>query len=211
MTISLTPKDLDILHSLTLRLRVMTVRQISQLWWPRDVSRQAVLRRLTQLQSYGYLKICLANIHPTWPVEMPLLNWSPGEPTPNFDVVSNVDMTRWCRPSVSTTVCIASESAGALMGCNAGHLPSAVNLDRELRLGSVYVHTMLMPDRRTGAWTGKRGLPTALRSSGSAEITFLDSAMNPIRALDAAGRWSPRRFESLHNDCVHRGLAYEVW
>lgn len=211
MSITLTAKDLDLLETLTLRLRVMSLRQIRELWWPEASSLHAARRRLARLQWYGFVRMCEVQACPTLPVSMPLMTWSPGEPTPDFEVLSERASSRWTQPAVTMTVCIATEGTGNLMGCRAGRLSSDEHLDRDLRLASVYVHWRQSNDHRAPDWTNKRSFPADSFSPHSADVILRNSMHKNYGAIDAAGRWSARHWQNLHADCLNRSLQYEVW
>lgn len=211
MTVTLTKKDLEIIETLTLRLRVMSVRQVRELWWSTSDSSDGVRRRLTRLQWHGYVSVCEVQAHPTLPVTVPLMTWSPGEAVPDFEMLSTRVNARWSQPAVSMTVVIATEASGHLMGCRAGRLPSDEHLDRDLRLASLYVDWRQTNNHRAIEWKNKRTLTAKDLTCCSPDVMLQAREGRIHEAIDAAGRWSVRQFENLHLDCVQRQLKYEVW
>ena len=87
MTLSLTARDLDLIETLTCRVRLLTVGQAAELGWPNSVGRRTALQRLQQLAKSDWLELHIINAHPLLPVGKPVFTWQPDGPEPDVELV----------------------------------------------------------------------------------------------------------------------------
>ena len=71
MMLTLTERDLDLLDALTLRVRLLTLRQVTELWWPTGENQRCARRRLECLEVAQLIEIHRVNAHPLLPVTSP--------------------------------------------------------------------------------------------------------------------------------------------
>ena len=138
MTLSLTSRDLDLLDTLTLRVRLLTLRQVTELWWPSGDNQRCARRRLDWLSAAKLVEIHRVNAHPLLPVTSPLFAWQPGETEPDCEQLAESCRERWNKPAVPMTVCVAAPLAANLLGSTARGVPNRDHRNHDLRLASVY-------------------------------------------------------------------------
>ncbi|MDA1166013.1 MAG: hypothetical protein O3B13_23185, partial [Planctomycetota bacterium] len=97
-----TPRDLDIVETLTRRVRLLTDQQIQSIWWPERGSLAVVHRRLGKLQSSRLLERTTINAQPVNTRIQPLACWTPGQPAPHAQHVSAAARQRWNCAAVPT-------------------------------------------------------------------------------------------------------------
>ncbi|MCA9074705.1 MAG: hypothetical protein KDA93_06715 [Planctomycetaceae bacterium] len=96
---SLTPRDLDILECLTLRVRVFSLSQLGRTWWgaTHDPVRNAA-RRMRELVASGFVESYSLLAHPELSLSVPELFWTPGSPAPDLGAVAYRLQSRWTDP-----------------------------------------------------------------------------------------------------------------
>ena len=114
MNLLWTERDLDIIETLTRRLRLLAIEQIARIWWPRAGSRRVIRRRLRVLADANLIHRTIANVHPLLDVSRPLAQWSPGDDEPDFWKVSQDAKNRWQSASRPHEVFFATKLACCL-------------------------------------------------------------------------------------------------
>ena len=211
MTLTLTARDLDLIETLTRRVRLLTVGQAAQIYWPKTVGRRTALRRLRQLAKSDWLDLHTVNAHPLLPVGKPLFMWQPDGPAPDVELVSQQLRGRWCQPARATRVCVASSRAACLLGSTARGLPPREHRDHDLRLAAVYLHYRTSRPRLAASWMGEHALAKAGYRIKDPDAFLRDSAGRIVRVIESAGRYSARQVESFHEHCRENNLSYELW
>ena len=108
MTILWTERDLDIVETLTRRIRLLNIEQIARIWWPANGGLRVIRRRLQRLIDGRLLDQAIVNAHPPLPVSSPLTVWKPGDNAPDPEAVSAEARIRWTEAAVPTDVYFAS-------------------------------------------------------------------------------------------------------
>ena len=78
MTLTLTDRDLELLDVLTLRVRLLTLRQVTELWWPNGENQRCARRRLECLEAAKLIEIHRVNAHPLLPVTESVVRMAAG-------------------------------------------------------------------------------------------------------------------------------------
>ena len=116
---SWTPQELDIVETLTRRVRMLSYSQVRRVVGsPRTADKKVrrMLRRLTQAQ---LLMRTIANVM-ICPAASPLFVWQPGREGPCAGQLSETARRRWPSAAVPTEVYWASKLAANLFGSSAG-------------------------------------------------------------------------------------------
>ncbi|MDA0283177.1 MAG: hypothetical protein O3B86_07460 [Planctomycetota bacterium] len=206
-----TPRDLDIVETLTRRVRLLTDQQIQSIWWPERGSLAVVHRRLGKLQSSRLLERTTINAQPVNTRIQPLACWTPGQPAPHAQHVSAAARQRWNCAAVPTRVYSASRFAANLSGSSALHFPRPEQFDHDLLLGQVYVEYRTNRSDEAARWVGEDALPKAGYRIKDPDAFLRDDAGRVVRIIESAGRYSPIQIESFHNHCRKYSVSYELW
>ncbi len=211
MSLGWTTRDLDIVETLTRRVRLLTVQQVACIWWPSTSHVRIVRRRLRRLTGAGLLHRTIVNIHPLLRLKRPLFSWSPGNGEPDFEEVSTRARTRWGRPGTPAEVYWASPVAANLLGSTAGKFPELSHRDHDLLLSQVYV--LYRRDRPAEArqWTGEDALGKAGYRIKDPDAFLMDERKTRLLVIESAGRYSAKQIKSFHQHCVENKLPYELW
>ena len=206
-----TKTDLDIVETLTRRVRLLSVEQIARVWWPEIRSLRVVRRRLRRLSAAGLVAKAMVNIHPLLDVCSPLVRWTPGEDEPDFAQIAARAKGRWRLASIPKQLFLATKLAANLFGSSAGHLPELTHRDHDLLLGQVYVLYRTTRPAEATRWVGKDARPKAGYRIKNPDACLLGSDGQVIRVIQSAGHYSQKQVETFHEHCVGYGLPYELW
>ncbi len=211
MTLALTSRDLDLLETLTRRVRLLTVHQVAELWWP-DGNRQRPARgRLERLFAAKLIELHRMNVHPLLPVNAPLFAWQPGEAEPDFEQLAAHCRDRWNKPAVPMTVCVAAPLTANLLGSTARSVPKREHRNHDLRLASVYVAYRLRKPQLAELWLGEHALPKAGYRIKDPDAFLRRPNGDVLRVIESAGRYDATRVESFHDHCEANEFPYELW
>ena len=134
-----TARDIEIVETLTRRLRVLALSHIRSIWWLNAGSQSLVQRRLRRLIRGGLVQQTTINSISIEPGDSPLLRWKPGESTPDFAHIERNAIDRLGTPKSPTEVYTASRLAANLFGVSGGYRPHHENVDHDLLLAAVFV------------------------------------------------------------------------
>ncbi len=206
-----TSREYRILEALTRHVRMVSLRQAKECWWPDLPDTQAARRKLLRMARDGWIERRCINVHPLLPATQPLAAWRPGKPEPDPDSVSRLCQERWCRAAISMEVYVASPLAASLFGSTARGLPRREQWDHDLLLTSVYVHYQRQHPRLAAGWVGEHSLPKAGYRIKDPDAFLMGAGRRILRVIESAGRYSPVQVESFHEHCAERELPYELW
>ena len=211
MTLRLTERDRDILETLTLRVPMLSLAMVLELWWPDRSSDERARRRLAELDTSGWISRYVVNAHPRSYPRTSLIAWRPGMPVPDLAHVTEICRNRWSRPAVPTDVIVATPLAASLHGSTARKLPSPEHRDRLLHLGSVYVMWRQSRPWLAHHWVGRDALSrNGFRMKDPDAVIHGDSG-EVAHVIQAAGRCGPDWIERFHWSCAEWGASYELW
>ena len=207
---TLTPRNLDVLETLTRRVRLLSLQQVARIWWPDGHSTAGAIRRCDSLSADGWIERHVINAHPQLAIR-PLSVWNPGEDEPEFAVLSQLCRTRWSLAAVPTPVIVATPRAANLFGSTSRGLPAVEHRNHDLRLAQVYVHYRRQQPRLAAQWLGEHALPKAGYRLKDPDAFLVDTAGRVRRVIESAGRYDIEQLESFHEHCVESDLPYELW
>lgn len=200
-----------IIEALTRQIRIVSLKQAKDCWWPDFPHTKRARRKLMQMVERGWIERHLINAHPLLPVTQPLFAWRLGMPAPDTEPVSQCCHKRWNRPAISTEVFVASPLAASLLGSTARGLPRREQWDHDLLLTSVYVHYHRHRPKLASTWIGEHSLPKAGYRIKDPDAFLMNSQRRVLCVIESAGRYSPDQVESFHEHCAERELPYELW
>jgi hypothetical protein len=211
MTASLTSRDLDIIESLTRRVRLLSLDQITAVWWAEQGSARVVRRRLGRLVDRRLLATATINAHPLLHPEVPLFAWEPGEEEPDFEAVARRARVRWTLAAVPTEVYWATPVAASMYASGAHGLASVIHRDHDLLLSDVYVHYRTLRPDEACAWLGEDALPKAGYRVKDPDAFLFDDAGRVRRVIESTGRYGTAQVRAFHDYCAELETPYELW
>ena len=209
--IDITSQDLDILQTLTRRVRLLSADQARRIWWPRQVTGHYAHRRLCQLAEARFVEIWIVNVHVSPTVRSPLAAWRPGRPTPDPLAVSEAARDRWLGAALPTQLYTASRRTANLFGSTAVGLPELNLRDHCLLLAEVYATYRARRPKLAQRWLGEAALTTDEYPINSPVAFLVDDRGEPACVIKSAGRHVPRQIEKFHTNCAEHDLPYELW
>lgn len=206
----LTFRDLDLITTLTGRVRILTASQIATLWALSQPNGRVVRRRMNRLAETGLLELHTINAHVLSPTR-PLFAWRLGAPEPNAQLVSRSAYARWSFAAIPTLVCVATPLAANLHASTSCCLPKAEQRDHDLLLAAVYVHYRTHHPKAAELWIGEHLLPKAGYRIKDPDAYLRTAQGQVTRIIESSGRYSPQQVESFHEHCAEQQLPYELW
>ncbi len=209
---NLTKRDLAILETLALRVRVLTVDQIARTWFraTSDPVRQAD-HRLRTLTERGLIERFTVFARPELKMDAPAAAWRPGAAPPDFGKLSHLLVQRWTEPIKATPLVIVSQPAGNWLGGTGGRRPRRSEVSHDITLGGVYLRWLGLRCRPGDNWIsearlrglgygGRASLPDAMVESGGRRLV-----------IEVGGEYPARKLASFHAFCQKERLPYEIW
>ena len=205
-----TARDLDLVETLTRRVRLLTFEHVRVGWWSETTSPRTAQERLSLLVKAGLLQRTVANVR-CLAVSRPLHVWRPGGKRPNANRVSEQAHRRWPVMATPTELLSATKLAANLFGSTAGRFPKLEHRDHDVLLGSVFVWYRCQHPHEARLWIGEDTRPKAGFRVKDPDAFLMDTNGRTVRVIESAGSYSPRQVESFHQHCVEHELSYELW
>ena len=210
---SLTRRDLEILECLCLRVRYLSLAQVSRTWFQHTKNALAnTQERLKLLEQAGLIARFIAMAHPELELARPVYCWQPGAITPNFGAASYQLKSRWTEPPMATPAVIATKQAGARLGGSGGRYPRPTEQTHDLHLAAVFLRFRLLEPELASAWiseeTFRKGL--AERRGEKVPDAVIRTASGD-RVIEFGGAYGKEKLLHFHHYCARLKLAYEVW
>jgi hypothetical protein len=210
----LADRDLDILRTLSLHVRLLSLKQIATFWWTESPSAIATARRrLSTLVKSGYLSRLRFPIHPLPPLCSPVFTWQPQLPPPDYGAVSWKLQSRWTEAPVPTTVFIAtSQTANLFGGRGRGRLKRSFQASHDLGLAEVYLHFRAARPDQAALWIGEDILARYRKKQKLPDAVLARAPENkPQLVVEFGGAYGPDRVRAFHLDSKKKKLSYELW
>jgi len=211
---TLTPRDDDILTTLALRVRMLSLAQVAQGWWmPTPAGQANARRRLAVLSDTGLLRSARVHARPLPELAYPVLAWSPGQGDPDFDAVSWSLQSRWTKPPRRIVVYFATRrGANQYGGRLRGQIKQELQVTHDLGVAQVYLKLRATKPEAALQWTGEDALrPTRKRQKIPDALLRPCTPNAPPLIIEFGGAYDARRVRSFHRDCLQRKLPYQLW
>ena len=208
---NLTERDLDLIQTLTMRVPMLMVQHVAEVWWPAAVNLHTVNRRIAQLSKAGWIERHIVNAYPSPPGLRPLFSWQPGGDNPDVDRLAQQLPRRWPQQTRPTEVVVATPRTASLLGSAARGLPPLDRRHHDLRVGAVYVHYRRTCPELAGRWVGRDARPKAGEGLKDPDAV-LQLGPGSIRCvIQIAGNWEATQVVNFHDYCVASNLPYQLW
>ena len=208
----LTARDASVLEVLALRVRVLSIRQVSRTWFSDSSSADSrASRRIQALAASGLVETYSAWVRPELSLADPLVRWSPGTPAPLFPDLATQLARRWSQPARRTQLVGASRRTSARLAGVTNHRPRRSEVSHDLTLAGIYLRYRQTDRSIAEAWTPD----FRLRRLGFGDHARLPDALIDLagtqRVVELGGTYSARKLGEFHEFCESRGLPYEIW
>lgn len=209
----LTERDRSILRTLVKKVRMMTVAQIAQGWWPQAES-SAILaaRRLRSLKAHRLVDRVTLPAHPMLDLRVPILTWEPGQPDPDYYAVSYRLTSRWPSEYIPTPVYFAAEPGARMFGIAAAQpIRHPDQVTHDLHLSAVYLTVFRKHPEIAQAWVGEDEFAVERERQKLPDAVVKDAAGHVRMVIEFGGKYDPVRFRAFHEDCRKRTTPYQLW
>lgn len=205
-----TARDLDIVESLTQRVRLLSLDQVARIWWAKGSGLRVVHRRLRKLAEAGLIECRLVNVCIGIQPTEPLISWSAGDEEPNADKLADRNQSRWDQRAVPTEIITATRLAANLFGSSVFGLPPVHHRDHDLLLSEIYVVYCIRRPTEANLW---RGADNSCSDSPvpRADAFLLNEDRTVVRAIESAGHAGAHEITAFHRRCAQASLSYELW
>lgn len=208
------PRDLEILQTLNLKVRLLSLAAIAAAWWtPTTTGRKNAAKRLAAFVEVGLIRREIVLARPMLALDRPEYSWFPGQRPIAFGALSWRLQARWSDNPRRTVVHLATPRAIALFGGAApGAIKNLCQVTHDLHVSGVYlVYRRRWPDD-AARWQGEDAVARDRRRPETLPDALLCSAAgDPYRAVEFGGSYCARRLAAFHDYCRACGLPYEIW
>ncbi|GMU82435.1 MAG: hypothetical protein AMXMBFR47_23060 [Planctomycetota bacterium] len=210
-----TERDNQIIEALACCVRLLSLEQVADAWWP-DGSDPTVhaRRRLSQLVAAKWLHETHVHAGPLLRLDRPVQTWAPGDAVPNCERIARTLAQRWAtsQPPERLTVYVATKIAHREFGGP----PKPKRLDalyatHDLNLASVYLHFRRHRPADASAWVGEDLRPKAGFRMKDPDAVLEYANGRPELVIELGGKYAQADIQAFHDDCERRGRRYELW
>lgn len=209
-----TARDHEILKTLAVRVRILSLSQIARTWWNTAAQPEVHARRhLNMLRDTNQLFETAVAVSPMLDLRAPVVVWKPGQPQPDLDAAARTLLERWPPvPTRPTSVFAATEATNNLYGgppsVRTTH-PSHV--DHDIHVGEVFLRYLREHPALAERWQGEDVRPkSGYRLKDPDAVLEFDGGAY-IHVIEFGGRYDKERVRAFHQDCAKRDRSYEIW
>ena len=150
-----TERDAAIVQALVLKVRLLSQRQVVDSWWNADVANSR--RRMGRLVEQQLVQRTTVLARPAPVMEAPLVNWKPGDTSPNFGQVAYRCQERWrMRPARLCVVWFATNRASQIYGGpERGELKHPSQATHDLGVAAVWLRLRQVAPAWAASWKGE--------------------------------------------------------
>jgi len=206
-------RDNDLLDTLVFKVRLLSFKQIVTFYWGDSKSSKISARkRLNELVSKKLLHREQSLTYPVFTLTEPLYTWRPGQPWPDYEILSEYLNHRWSQQEIPviTSVYFASKKA---VNCLGGYFNS---FDRSrgshnLNVSQIYLNLWKNNCLSECLWIGEANLTETDEKNNRIPDAILKNKNESDVAVRFASKLSVERLESLHEYHVKNEMRYQLW
>jgi hypothetical protein len=207
----ITDRDRELLQALTQKVRLFGQRQVADHWW--DGALPNARRRLKRLAALEFVERITVHARSLPMLDAPLVSWCPSDIAPDFGQVAYRCQQRWrsraMRPCVAWIVTeTGSQHFG---GVRRGSLNHPTQATHDLGVAAVWLRLHEVAPEWATAWRGEDLLAHTRQGEKLPDAFIVDESDRVIWVIEFGGGYDADRVQAFHNDCVARGLPYQLW
>lgn len=209
-SISLTDRDRRLIGLLAAKVRVLSVGQIAERFWPGSVQPTRLARgRLAKLERAGLLRTASRPSRPLLEVLEPLAIWRPHRPVPDFAAIARQLANRWSDSMVRMEcVEVTDEGARGVAGVPAAAPPADSEVTHDLHVAAVYLRMLDELPARASTWILETRLP---KGQGVKVPDAMVRDGLERTAIEFGGLYDRAKLEAFHEYCRQERMGYELW
>lgn len=211
-SLALTSRDRELLDTLAMRIRVLSLSQVARTWWHSAANPQRSSReRLARLEAAGWVTLFRATARPELTLEGPLATWKQSNEEPDMGALAYALKMRWEASARVQVMAIATVQAGKLFGGHGGRKPRRSEATHDLHLASVYLKLRSENAKLASTWQSEARLAKQ-RPGGVGKVPdamVIDCGQR--RVIEFGGSYSACKLRDFHNYCAQRRWSYEIW
>ena len=202
---------MNCLARLTLRVKIISQRQIARLW--NQIPSANILGRLRRLERMSLIGYCYAAAIELPVLKRPIAIWNPGDWTPNLGAIAWTLRSRWraqrrvVRVFHATSRCAqfygGRRSRQAVCAAQISHDLGVTEMFLALRQSAPNLISLWIDEKRLAPFRRQQKLPDAVLAKTADGI--------PTNVFEFGGLYSKNQLRAFHDDCEARGLPYEIW
>ena len=206
-----TDRDEEILHALSTKVRLLSLRQTTEHWFDGDVSNTR--RRMRRLTEADFVKRMSVTAKPLPVLSGPVISWQPGDASPNFGKASYWFRNRWTgRPVRQCSSFIATRHAAQMFGGRvAGDLKHPMQATHDLGVTQVWLQLDKAKPEWADDWVGEDLMAHTRRGEKLPDAFLVDGNGQVTRVIEFGGAYDEQRVREFHLDCEDRRLSYQIW
>ncbi|GMV98839.1 MAG: hypothetical protein AMXMBFR83_31870 [Phycisphaerae bacterium] len=210
-----TPRDDQLLDALACRVRLFSLEQIAAAWWgDADNPQLFAGRRLTQLESDGWIDRCEVHAGPMLELTAPLVRWVPGAAAPDPKVIATELARRWRTdqaPPVVTIFSATKQTNQEFGGPERIKRIGPLHATHDLNVAALFLLFLKTRPEDAAAWIGEDIRPKAgyRLKDPDALLEYPDG--RPVTVIELGGRYKAEDIQAFHLDCERRQRSYELW
>lgn len=209
--VHLTDRDREVLSALAVKVRLFSQRQLSDHFFHGDLAN--VRRRMHRLAE-AELVTSVSVLARTLPLlEKPLASWQLTDPTPDFGAIAHRCQQRWKGLAArNVTAWMATEQTAQLFGGRRrGQLAHGTQATHDLGVSEVWLRFRSVAPLWATAWQGEDAMAETRTGEKLPDAFIVDQTGVVMRIIEFAGAYDTERVRAVHQDCVSRNLAYQLW
>jgi len=197
---------------LTHCVRCLSVRQVEKIEFAHaNPNLTRTTRWLKRLGQRGLVQLQMLAAHPELELRGPLLDYHPGDPTPEFDSLAYRAQVRWQRPLVMTLIATATDSAKRLTGGTIGGRAIRLReLNHDLLLSSAFLSLHKHIPTLETYWRGEDAVyATNVHASGQKIPDAVITGPGPPVIVESAGAYGEKKLRAFHREFNNQ--RYQLW
>jgi len=209
--VRLTERDEEILRALSLYVRFFSQRQVCRHWFDGDSANTR--RRMKQLQTEGLIERVTVRSRSLPPLEQPLIQWQPGQGTPDIPRAAYRCRNRWKLRHVQTcAVYLATAAASQRFGGRmTGEVKKELQATHDLGVAQVWLYFDIHTPHLADAWRGEDVMAHTRKGQKLPDGFILNPRGETICVIEFGGSYDEQRIREFHDDCQQRNLPYQLW
>ncbi len=208
-----TERDNEILRTLTIKVHILTLSQISEIWWQAcKTAKDKARKRMREMKEARLIKSEMVLVYPMLSLDVPVFVWFCGDKEPDCDDIARKLKCRWTASPLLTTVYSATQKAVNQFG---GYIdPRQKYRDKathDLHVSALYLQLYNEEPEIAKNWVSEDELEPPVKNEVLPDAVLKDEQGRIQLVIEFAGAYNAKRVRKIHEYCKNRSLGYELW